>query len=394
MTGDDASVSRADGGTSSPSTTSLASQEAPSPTSAVTELVSVPSAPVARTTAPDGEPSVTRALEPERLFHPVGETATSRAAHYARASLSARTWQTYEEGWRGFAAWCTDTRRVAFPAEPHTVAEYLAHLADTGRAVSTVDLRLAAIRFVHRALGERASVDDEALSRVMRGIRRERRTPRRPKAAATDALVRRMASAIDTSTLVGARDRALLLTGYEGAFRRSELVGLHVKDVTFTEHGADVTLGVSKTDPGGAGRTVPIRAREHPDWCAVDALETWIARAALVDGPLYRRLRRYGTVTEHALSTQSVADIIKRAAEAVGLDPAQFSGHSLRRGFVTSALRDGTPLPSIQRVTGHGSVETVLLYHDPEATVEPRRLARGRARAARHSVETRTRRRD
>src|SRR5271156_5729572 len=152
------------------------------------------------------------------------EEAREAAATYAKGSRSASTWRAYESDWKDFSRWCASVERQALPAVPRTIALYIASQAKLGLAPSTLGRRLAAIRLMH--IGAKVPSPHDALEvdEVMQGVRRARKKPQAQKAPAVDAEIKRMVDAIDVSTLKGLRDRALLLIGFAGAFRRSELV--------------------------------------------------------------------------------------------------------------------------------------------------------------------------
>jgi integrase len=160
------------------------------------------------------------------------------------------------------------------------------------------------------------------------------------------------------------RDRALLLVGFAGAFRRSELVAINCTDLEWMDEGLIVTLPRSKTDQEGKGRLVAI-PRGSPDFCPVEALGTWLRSAGVEEGTLFRAIDCHGSVYGDGLSPDSVARIIKKKAAAVGLDPARFSGHSLRAGLVTSAAAAGVPEWAIRRLTGHRSEAMLHRYVRP-----------------------------
>ena len=161
----------------------------------------------------------------------------------------------------------------------------------------------------------------------------------------------------------GIRDRALLLLGFAGAFRRSELVGLDVSDVVFVHRGLEVSLQRSKTDQEAAGRKLVILPGIHPGTCPVLAVRAWLHVAAITDGPLFRAVgRRREGVAATRLCEKVVADVVKRAANAAGLDEDRFAGHSLRAGFVTSAARAGKSERTIMAMSGHRSTAILRRY--------------------------------
>ena len=157
------------------------------------------------------------------------------------------------------------------------------------------------------------------------------------------------------------RDRALLLVGFAGAFRRSELVALSVEDIQFVKQGLVVHLNASKTDQERAGRKVAI-PHARGDVCPVSAIEEWLRFAGISSGPIFRPVDRYGRIGSCALSAQSVALAVKQRAEAVGLNPKLFSGHSLRSGLVTSAAQAGVSSWKIRQQTGHASDSMLARY--------------------------------
>ena len=163
-------------------------------------------------------------------------------------------------------------------------------------------------------------------------------------------------------TLRGIRNRALLLLGFAGALRRSELAVLTVDDLERTSDGFVLTLKRSKTDQVGEGRIIGIPYGTHPSRCPVRAIDAWLAEAAITEGPLFRAIDRHGNVGEAAISDRAVALVIKEAALAVGEDPDRFSGHSLRAGLATSSAEAGVPEHIIQDQTGHTSSTMLRRY--------------------------------
>jgi integrase len=163
-------------------------------------------------------------------------------------------------------------------------------------------------------------------------------------------------------SLIGARDRALLLVGFAGAFRRSELVALDVRDVAFTTEGLMITLRRSKTDQEGQGRSVGLPYGSRLETCPVRSLRAWLALSEITSGPLFRPINRHGTMAEGRLSDRAVALVVKRTAKAAGLDPAKYAGHSLRAGLATSAAAAGVSERAIMNQTGHKSAATVRKY--------------------------------
>ena len=259
---------------------------------------------------------------------------------------------------KSFSTWCEGVGRCAIPASAETCAVYFAALADAGLKVSTIQRRAAAISYAHRLAGEASPLGLEAVKAVLRGVRRVRGVAAQGRAPLTADLVARVVRRLP-DTLAGKRDRALIVLGFAAALRRSELVALQVADVVHTNDGVFVQIGKSKSDQEGRGCAiaVPTGVRLKP----VEALDAWAAASGIVSGALFRAVDRHGRIGG-ALSDRAAAEIVKRAALRAKLDPAQFSGHSLRSGFVTSALGAGADLFRVMDVTRHRRVETLRIY--------------------------------
>lgn len=290
------------------------------------------------------------------------EDALDAAAVYAKASRSAATWRAYEADWKVFQAWCRAVALDPLPATAHTVALFLAAEAKLGRAPSTLGRRLAAIRLMHLGARHPSPHDAIEVEEVLRGIRRTWKRPPTQKAPAVDDEIMRMVDAVAPQTLRGLRDRALLLLGFAGAFRRSELVGLDAEHVTQRDEGLSVLIAHSKTDQEGAGQVVAIPAVPGSPYCPVRAVLDWLTVAAIQRGPVFRRLHRGDTVGKSRLSAQSVALIVKDHAGKVGLEASRYAGHSLRSGFLTSAARNRASLFKMADQSRHKSLDVLREY--------------------------------
>ncbi|MHB9108558.1 MAG: site-specific integrase [Armatimonadota bacterium] len=198
------------------------------------------------------------------------------------------------------------------------------------------------------------------MRQVLRGIRRTIGTASKGKAPILSADIAAMVAMLP-DTLLGLRDRTLLLVGFAGGFRRSELAGISVEHLEETDEGVKILLPRSKTDQEGRGRLVAILRGKNPATCPVRALRAWREAAEITSGPVFRRVDRHGRVLE-PLRAQAVALVVKRAAVAAQLDPAQYAGHSLRSGLVTQAAKNKATVADIMRQTGHRSTETVNRY--------------------------------
>jgi site-specific recombinase XerD len=280
------------------------------------------------------------------------------AIDLAKAEKAASTRKAYGTDFRIFKAWC-DARGVsALPAAPESVASYLASQAGTSKP-STLGRRAAAIRYAHKLAGLETPTDAEGVKATMRGIRRTFGSARVRKAPAVAAKMLGMVAKAPAS-LPGLRDRALLLLGFTGAFRRSELVALDVVDLEETETGLLVTIRRGKTDQEAMGRAIAI---PHGDIaCPVKALRAWLDAAGIEAGPLFRPINRAGAVAASRLTCRSVANFVKAYAVRAGFDGKMFSGHSLRSGFLTSAAAKGASIFKMMDQSGHKSVDTLRGY--------------------------------
>ena len=246
--------------------------------------------------------------------------AAARAQEYFRAAQAANTRRAYASDWKHFAAWCRAAGQGSLPAAPETVVLYLSALAETAR-VSTLTRRLSAISQAHQAAGLETPTAHLAVRKLMAGIRRQKGTAQTGKRPLVTADLRVLLAPLGSRRILEVRDRALLLVGFAGAFRRSELVGLDVGDLEFNREGLIVNIRRSKTDPEGQGRKVGIPYGSTPATCPVRALEAWLAVLGADDGPLFRGINRHGHLAGGRLTAQSVALVIKRLAAAPAWKP-------------------------------------------------------------------------
>lgn len=277
---------------------------------------------------------------------------------YLEAEKSDNTRRAYASDWAHFTSWCQRVDVQPLPAAPIDVARYLAELADGGKKTSTIQRRTAAIASLHKAANLEPPTNFEGVKAVMRGIRRRVGKRKRKAAPATAELLSRAIAAIP-ATKRGLRDRALVLIGFAGAFRRSELVDIEVNDIERRPRGIMVHLERSKTDQEAKGVALPI---PNGKMRAVEALDTWLTAAGITEGPVFRSVDRHGNVGAGALSDRQVARIVKEVCARVGMDPEIYSGHSLRAGFVTSALNAKVDPLKIMQQSRHVKVDTLKEY--------------------------------
>jgi integrase len=241
-----------------------------------------------------------------------------------------------------------------------TVLTYLAD--EQQRKTSMLGRRLAAISQVHQTAGFPTLTGETVVRLVMAGIRRVHGTGAAGKTALSLDLLRKIVASL-TDTLRGRRDRALLLVGFMGALRRSELVALNVEYIAFEGEGMVLTIRRSKTDPEAAGQLVGIPRSKAPATCPVRALQTWLESAAITDGPVFRPIERWsGWVLPRALDDRRVATLMKQLIAGAGLDPDSFAGHSLRSGLATPAAAGGASERAIMDQPRHRSVKQVRRY--------------------------------
>jgi integrase len=288
-------------------------------------------------------------------------TPAELAEAFARAEKAHATIRAYRSDAALFDAWCgTHGILQAVPAEPGAVASFIAAEAARGVSASTIGRRISAISYAHRLTGLPDPTSTEVVRRVLRGIRRAIGTAPRQKAPATAETIVAMLQHVPAG-LAGKRDRALLVLGFSGALRRSELVALDVVDLTPDRDGLRLRIRHSKTDQERLGHEIAIPHGRHLR--PVEAMEDWLQSAGIEDGPVFRPVSRSGRVRgAERLTAKSVGTIVKIYAARVGLKVDDFSGHSLRSGFVTSAADRDVSESRIMDVTRHKDSRTVRTY--------------------------------
>lgn len=288
-----------------------------------------------------------------------------KAAQYSRSHSTARN---YAQAVRNWLAWLEDHGIEPGVARPEHVAAWLTTIS-TRLAPSTVDVYAAGISAWCVDHNRPNLVVDAGVQRVRRGLRRMTAdAPVRRVHALTTAEIRRMVVSVDRSTVAGKRDVALILLGFAGAFRRSELSALQVDDVKTRSDGLVVTIRRSKGDQDRRGQHVGIVRGQHPETDPVAAWRDWIKAAGITTGPAflpvsYTGQPRHGATT--GLNGRSIARIVQDAAEKAGLGDLDVSGHSLRAGHVTEAATRGIPADRLARTTRHKNMTTLAIYVRP-----------------------------
>jgi integrase len=295
----------------------------------------------------------------------LSERISTLSAH----ALTESTRRGYRRDWSAFKLWCSDHDAAFLPAPSEVVSRYVASQSER---LSSVTLRrhLAAISWAHRKAGEvpATSLRREPLRSLFQGLCRleNRRTRQaRPLASSEIKLVLSHASVPEGMPeflrLRTFRDRALLLIGYAGALRRSELARLRKDDISFDSQGVILRLVGGKTTGPGGSRLVAIAMGAHSATCPVGALQEWLAHSRIEDGHVFRGVLPSGRFSD-SIDTSSINRIVKRRLSAAGIDPSAYSAHSLRAGMATEAARRGATERDIARITGHRSIQVLRGY--------------------------------
>lgn len=285
--------------------------------------------------------------------------AIERAKEYARNSKAASTRRAYATDWKAFSLWASANGVAAMPAAPETIAAHISDMAQ-GYTVGTIQRRLSSISQAHQVAGFESPTQNPIVRNVFAGIKRELGVVYNQKAALVAKDLHAMVDALPDS-LLGIRDRALLLFGFSGAFRRSELVALDVEDLTFTDDGLLVVIRKSKTDQERQGQRIGVPRLPGSDYCPVRALRAWLDAGMITTGPVFRAVLIGGRLQPSRLSDRAVALTVKKRLPD-GYDASKYAGHSLRSGLVTAALAGGASLGSVMRTTRHKSLGMLLRY--------------------------------
>ncbi|MHB1000896.1 MAG: site-specific integrase [Armatimonadota bacterium] len=283
-------------------------------------------------------------------------------SEYLECSISVNTRRVYRTLWWQFESWCCKKCLNKLPASLETVVSYLIYLAKKGRKASTLNSSRAAIRLAHQSAGLLDPTDTPFVKQALNGIKRKHGTAPVQKAAILPSDIRAMISTIDSSTIKGKRDKAILLLGFFTTSRRSELEKLTMDDINETAEGLEVIIRKSKTDQKSKGFRKAVVRQDNPSFCAVRALMCYLQSAGIKSGPLFRSIGKSGRISKNVLTGCSISHIVKDTAAKAGLDPTRYSGHSLRAGLVTTAAKEGASMIEIMAQTGHKSTDTVIKY--------------------------------
>lgn len=298
------------------------------------------------------------------------------------ASKAASTRRAYDSDWRHFKAWCDSHNLCPLPALPATVVLYITDLArptdgSEARKPATIARKITSINTMHKdaKLDSPATMTNRTLAATVAGIRRELGTAQTMKKPLTRNRVVKILNSLE-GPIAAARDKALVLIGFAGALRRSELATIEVEHVKWHSKGITIKLPRSKTDQEGKGREVEIQYGTNERTCPVLALKDWLAVSGITEGFVFRSVGRHGSIGK-ALYSGSVGRIIQRLVTRAKIShPEEYGGHSLRAGFVTEASANGATDPQIMKQTGHSTPTMVRRYS--RADKEDKQAAEGK----------------
>ena len=267
-------------------------------------------------------------------------------------SKAINTVRAYKSDYKDFASFCSKNSLNPLPANPKIVALYLTHLSKSCK-FSTLKRRLASIGVVHKTKGYYLDTKHPLIMENLLGIKRVYGSNQKAKKPILINNLKQIIKAINDTKekyLKKLRDKTLLLVGFSGGFRRSELVSIELNDIEFVNEGVKIFIKRSKTDQSGEGLTKALPYFTNPEFCPVKHLNLWITQSNIKDGKIFN------------ISDKSVALIIKKYSFKAGLDPSKYAGHSLRSGFATSTAESGAEERKIMEMTGHKSTQMVRRY--------------------------------
>ena len=282
-----------------------------------------------------------------------------------KSSKALNTVRAYKSDFEDFSLFCVKNGFNNLPSEPKIVSLYLTHLSSREAKISTIKRRLVSIGIIHRMKGHYLDTKHPIIIENLMGIRRRKGTIQKGK---KPLLINELKTLIDVinkeevTDIKKLRNKAILIIGFSGGFRRNEIVSLDIEDVEFVFEGVKITVKKSKTDQYGEGLVKGIPHFENSLYCPVATLQRWINISKIKKGPLFRRFLKGSRLSNNRLTDQSIALIIKSCLVKAGIDSNNYSGHSLRSGFATSAAEAGAEERSIMTMTGHKSTEMVRRY--------------------------------
>jgi len=282
-----------------------------------------------------------------------------------QSSKSNNTIRAYKSDFRDFGLFCAQNGFKSLPSEPKIVSIYLTHLSSKEIKMSTLKRRLVSIGVIHKLKGHYLDTKHPIIIENIMGIKRRKGSLQKGKKPLLINNLKIIINVIDeynNQDLKKFRDRSIILMGFSGGFRRNEIVSLDYDDLDFVSEGLKITLKRSKTDQFGEGSIKGLPYFDNPQYCPVLSLKNWIEISNISSGPLFRRFSKGSKLSENRLTDQTVALLIKKYLKLAGIDNKNYSGHSLRSGFATTAAESGAEERSIMAMTGHKSTEMVRRY--------------------------------
>jgi len=280
-------------------------------------------------------------------------------------SKANNTVRAYKSDFKDFGLFCVQNGFKNLPSDPKIVSLYLTHLSTKEVKLSTIKRRLVSIGVIHKMKGHYLDTKHPIIVENLMGIKRRKGTVQKGKKPILINDLRKILDVIDQQDfedIKKLRDKSIILIGFSGGFRRNEIVSLDHEDLDFVYEGLKITVKRSKTDQFGEGSIKALPYFENNLYCPVTILKRWLNISKIKKGPLFRRFSKGSKLTNYRLTDQTVALLIKDYLNIAGIDSKNYSGHSLRSGFATSAAESGAEERSIMAMTGHKSTEMVRRY--------------------------------
>jgi site-specific recombinase XerD len=282
-----------------------------------------------------------------------------------KSSKANNTIRAYKSDFNDFSLFCIQNGFKSLPSEPKIVSLYLTHLSTKDIKMSTLKRRLVSIGVIHKLKGHYLDTKHPSIIENIMGIKRRKGSVQKGKKPILINNLKNIINVIDeekNDEIKKIRDRSIILIGFSGGFRRNEIVSLDYDDLDFVPEGLKITLKRSKTDQFGEGTLKGLPYFDSSQYCPVLSLKKWIETSNIKSGPLFRRFSKGSKLTDYRLTDQTVALLIKKYLDLAGIDSKNYSGHSLRSGFATTAAESGAEERSIMAMTGHKSTEMVRRY--------------------------------
>ena len=282
-----------------------------------------------------------------------------------QSSKANNTVRAYKSDFKDFGLFCAQNGFKSLPSEPKIVSLYLTYLSTKDAKISTLKRRLVSIGVIHKLKGHYLDTKHPSIIENIMGIKRRKGSIQKGKKPLLISNLKKLIDIIDEQNnedIKKLRDRSIILIGFSGGFRRNEIVSLDYDDLDFVEEGLKIQIRRSKTDQFGEGLVKALPYFDSPRYCPVVSLKNWIVASKINSGALFKRFTKGSKLSEHRLTNQTVALLIKKYLELVGIDSKNYSGHSLRSGFATSAAEAGAEERSIMAMTGHKTTQMVRRY--------------------------------